>query len=152
MQVYLVGADGDILKEFPLTVTGAEYNFVIDRPGGTISFRGTTITQLERDAIILFPEFDCEIMEEVYTLGGFVATAHNTDKTILVGGYSYYRADANEYDYEWVMIDLAQGTYCMHSDDFSKGNFIVGITDPDTDLVSVIDAFLNWGTIPDLQI
>lgn len=151
MQGYLVREDGKILKEFPLTATGAEYNFGIDRPGGTISIHGTTVAQVERDAIILFPEIDCEIMEEVYTFGDFIAIRHNTDKSILVGGYDYYRADTNGNGYEWVMIDLAKGTYCMRSDDFSKGNFIVGITDPDTDLLSVIDAFLNWGTIPDLQ-
>ena len=151
MQGYLVSADGRILREFPLSVTGKEYNFIIDRPGGTISFRGTTLTQLERDAIILVPEFDCEIMEEEYTFGTFVDTVHNADKTIVIGSYDYYSAFTNSPSAETAMLDLAKGTYCMRSDGFSKGNFIVGITDPDTDLTAVIDAFLNWGTIPDLQ-
>ena len=53
MRGFIVRADGEILEEFTFTITGKDYNFIIDPPGGEISFSGDRLTTLERDAVVL---------------------------------------------------------------------------------------------------
>ena len=58
MQGYIVSTDGKILEEFTFTITGQDYNFIIDPKGGEITVTGDQLTVLERDALIFWFEWN----------------------------------------------------------------------------------------------
>ena len=68
MYGYIINRDGQIIEQFTFNITGKEYDFIIDPPGGEISFRGDTLE-------------NCRMMLSSCTLTG---TRTRSQKTILL--------------------------------------------------------------------
>lgn len=148
---YIIRPDGQILEEFTFTITGKEYDFIIDPPGGTISFEGEKLVQLERDAFILYFDWNNAAIAKEYAWGHFDGDYHPTDPRYVLGTLSYCSRATNGYHFETGMLDLDNGAFCMYADDLLEDAFIVGVSEPDADPIAVLESYLEFVKIPNLQ-
>lgn len=148
---YIIRPDGQILEEFTFTITGKEYDFIIDPPGGTIGFSGEKLTQLERDAFILYFDWNSPTLTKNYSSGHYDGDYHPTEPRYVLGTLSYYSGTTNLYHRETGMLDLENGAFCMYADDLIENAFIVGVSDPDADPMAALEPYLKYVKIPDLQ-
>ena len=150
MRGFIVRADGEILEEFDFTITGKDYNFIIDPPGGEISLGGNELAVLERDAIVLYFDWGSSSIAKKGISGHFTDYVHPTDTQIL-GALNYFDPSSNSYELDSGMFDSEKGNFCIYSDVLADSAFIVGVSDPDTDPMTVIDGYLDLVHIPELE-
>ena len=150
MRGFIVRADGEILEEFDFTITGKDYNFIIDPPGGEISFNGDQLTTLERDAVVLTFDWGTSSIAKKGISGHFTDYVHPTDTQIL-GALNYFDPSSNSYELDSGMFDSEKGNFCIYSDVLADNAFIVGVSDPETDPTTVIDGYLDLVHIPELE-
>ena len=150
MRGFIVRADGEILEEFDFTITGKDYNFIIDPPGGEISFSGDRLTTLERDAVVLTFDWGTSSVAKKGISGHFTDYVHPTDTQIL-GALNYFDPSSNSYELDSGMFDSEKGNFCIYSDVLAGNAFIVGVSDPETDPMTVVDGYLDLVHIPELE-
>ena len=150
MHGFIVRPDGEILEEFDFTITGKDYNFIIDPPGGLISFGGDELAELERDAIVLYFDWGTSSIAKKGISGHFTDYVHPTDTQIL-GALNYFDPSSNSYELDSGMFDSENGNFCVYTDVLAYNAFIVGVSDPDADPVTVIDGYLDLVHIPELE-
>lgn len=150
MRGYIVRPDGEILEEFDFTITGKDYNFIIDPPGGEISFSGDQLITLERDAVVLTFDWGTSSVDKKCLSGHFTDDLRITDAQIL-GTLAYYAPVSNSYEWASGMFDSENEFFCIYSDVLADNAFIVGISDPDADPMTVIDGYLDLVHIPELE-
>lgn len=150
MQGFIVRPDGEILEEFDFTITGKDYNFIIDPPGGLISFGGNELAVLERDAIVLYFDWGSSSIAKKGISGHFTDDYRHTD-TQMHGMLSYYDPSSNSYEWDPGMFDTNSGNFCVYTDVLADNAFIVGVSDPDVDPMTVVDGYLDLVHIPELE-
>lgn len=150
MRGFIVRADGEILEEFDFTIIGKDYNFIIDPPGGEISFSGDQLTTLERDAVVLTFDWGTSTVAKKGISGHFTDYVHPTDTQIL-GALNYFDPSSNSYELDSGMFDSEKGNFCIYSDVLADSAFIVGVSDPDADPMTVVDGYLDLVHIPELE-
>ena len=150
MQGYIVSTDGEILEEFTFTITGKEYNFIIDPPGGLISFAGNELAQLERDAFILNFDWGTSSIAKKGISMHFTDSFRLTD-TQIFGALEYFDPVSNGYEWDTGMFDAEHGNLCIYTKALADNAFIVGVSDPKTDPNAVIDGYLDLIHIPELE-
>lgn len=150
MRGFIVRADGEILEEFDFTITGKDYNFIIDPPGGEIGFDGNELAVLERDAIVLTFDWGTSTVAKKGISGHFTDYVHPTDTQIL-GALNYFDPSSNSYELDSGMFDSENEFFCIYSDVLADNAFIVGVSDPETDPMTVVDGYLDLVHIPELE-
>lgn len=150
MRGFIVSADGEIQEEFDFTVTCKEYNFIIDPPGGLISFGDNELAVLERDAIVLYFDWGSSSIAKKGISGHFTDDYRHTD-TQMHGMLSYYDPSSNSYEWDSGMFDTDSGNFCVYTDVLADNAFIIGVSDPDADPMTVIDGYLDLVHIPELE-
>ena len=153
MRGFIVSADGEIREEFDFTVTCKEYNFIIDPPGGSISFSGNKLVELERDAFVLYFDWGTSSIAKKCYFGHFTDSFRVTD-TKMIGSLMYYDSKSNSSALDSGFFDAEYGTICIHTDVLASNAFIVGTTDPQVDPNALIQSYkhhLGDPTIDKLQ-
>ena len=150
MRGFIVSADGEIQEEFDFTVTCKEYNFIIDPPGGSISFAGNELAQLERDAFILNFDWGTSSIAKKGISMHFTDSFRLTD-TQIFGALDYFDPVSNGYEWDTGMFDSEHGNLCIYTKTLADNAFIVGVSDPKTDPNAVIDGYLDLIHIPELE-
>ena len=153
MRGFIVSADGEIQEEFDFTVTCKEYNFIIDPPGGSISFSGNKLVELERDAFVLYFDWGTSSIAKRCLFGHFTDSFRITD-TKMIGSLMYYDSKSNSSALDSGFFDAEYGTICIHTDVLASNAFIVGTTDPQVDPNALIQSYkhhLGDPTIDKLQ-
>lgn len=150
MRGFIVSADGEIQEEFDFTVTCKEYNFIIDPPGGLISFAGNELAQLERDAFILNFDWGTSSIAKKGISMHFTDSFRLTD-TQIFGALDYFDPVSNGYEWDTGMFDAEHGNLCIYTKALADNAFIVGVSDPDADPMTVIDGYLDLVHIPELE-
>ena len=150
MRGFIVRADGEILEEFDFTITGKDYIFIIDPPGGEISFSGDQLITLERDAVVLTFDWGTSSVAKKGISGHFTDYVHPTDTQIL-GSLNYYDPSSNSYELDSGMFDSEKGNFCIYSDVLADNAFIIGVSDPDADPMTVLNGYLDLVHIPELE-
>lgn len=151
MYGYIINRDGQIIEQFTFNITGKEYDFIIDPPGGEISFRGDTLEKLQDDAFILYFDWNSDTIAKNYTFGSYTGNYHPADPRYVTGSLSYYSDTANSSHFEFGMLDLEDGTFCMYADELVKDAFIVGVTDPHADPMAAVKAYHEHAGVPNTQ-
>lgn len=150
MDGYVIASDGKVLEEFALIVYGKEYDFIIDPPGGSISFSGNELKKLQRDATILYFHWgDSQLAQECMS-AHFIDEVHLSDQ-ILTGLVSYYNSETNHPGWASAKIDLSSGNFYMYDQDLMDGAFIIGVSDPEADSLTVIDIFREYISMPETE-
>lgn len=150
MRGFIVSADGEIQEEFDFAVTCKEYNFIIDPPGGLISFVGNELAQLERDAFILNFDWGTSSIAKKGISMHFTDSFRLTD-TQIFGALDYFDPVSNGYEWDTGMFDAEHGNLCIYTKALADNAFIVGVSDPKTDPNAVIDGYLDLIHIPELE-
>ena len=150
MRGFIVRADGEILEEFDFTITGKDYNFIIDPPGGSISFAGNELAQLERDAFVLNFDWGTSSIAKKGISMHFTDSFRLTD-TQIFGALDYFDPVSNGYEWDTGMFDSEHGNLCIYTKTLADNAFIVGVSDPKTDPNAVIDGYLGLIHIPELE-
>lgn len=140
MQGYIVRPDGEILEEFNFTITGKDYNFILDYPGGEVHFSGNTLKKLTRDAIVLYPHWDSSRINEDFAYGHFNGS-YSPDSSRHIYGTLMYIGDVSAWNTGTFILDTEAGTFCMYAEDLAYDAFIVGVPTAETDLMPVIQYF-----------
>ena len=150
MRGFIVRPDGEILEKFDFTITGKDYNFIIDPPGGLISFAGNELAQLERDAFILNFDWGTSSIAKKGISMHFTDSFRLTD-TQIFGALDYFDPVSNGYEWDTGMFDSEHGNLCIYTKTLADNAFIVGVSDPDADPMTVIDGYLDLVHIPELE-
>ena len=150
MRGFIVRPDGEILEEFDFTITGKDYNFIIDPPGGLISFAGNELAQLERDAFILNFDWGTSSIAKKGISMHFTDSFRLTD-TQIFGALDYFDPSSNSYEWDSGMFDTDSGNFCVYSDVLADNAFIIGVSDPGADPITVLDGYLDLVHIPELE-
>lgn len=148
---YIIRPDGQILEEFTFTVTGKEYNFIIDPPGGTISFSGEKLTQLEEDAFILTFDWNSYTITRNYTFGHYIGDYFLIDPRYVYGSLTFFNGDAHSSCFGTGMLDLENESFCIYADGLIENAYILGVSDPEADPMAVLEPYLEYIKIPDLH-
>ena len=150
MRGFIVSVDGEIQEEFDFTITGKDYNFIIDPPGGSISFAGNELAQLERDAFVLNFDWGTSSIAKKGISMHFTDSFRLTD-TQIFGALDYFDPVSNGYEWDTGMFDSEHGNLCIYTKTLADNAFIVGVSDPDADPMTVIDGYLDLVHIPELE-
>ena len=147
MRGFIISPDGEVLEEFPFTMYGKEYNFIIDRPGGGVRFTGGQEHHVTRDAFVLrFDWGDASFAPNCKL--EYMLDFHRRENTQMFTVLDYYDPTTNESYSEGGLLDLEDKTLCIYADHLVDDAFIVGLTDPEGDPHAVIDTFLKHRKIP----
>lgn len=147
MNGFIISPDGEVLEEFPFTMYGTEYDFIIDRSGGVVSFTGGQEHHVERDAFVLRFDWGDASFAPNCMYAHMIDHFRLTDSQMFTT-LSYYDPTTNESHFESGLLDLEDETLCMYADHLVDNAFIVGLTDPEDDPYAVIDTFLKHHKIP----
>lgn len=151
MYGYIINRDGQIIEEFTFQITGKEYDFIIDPPGGEISFSGDTLKKIQEDAFILHFDWNSDTISKNYTSGSYIGYDRSSGSRYVMGTLSYYSGIANRSHFEYGMLDLEDSTFCMYADDLVNGAYIVGVTDPNADPMAAVKAYQEHAGVPNTQ-
>ena len=151
MHGYVIQPDGQIVEEFTFKVTGKEYNFIIDPPGGEIQMAGDKLVKLERDAFIMSFDWDSATFSGNYRSGNYTGDYHRTDHRYVYGTLHYYSGTTNSSHLEPGVLDLEDGVFCMYADELVDHCFIVGVSDLDTDPLAVMEYYRSTFPIKESQ-
>ena len=146
MNGFIISPEGEILEEFPFIMHGKEYDFVIDRPGGGISFAGDQEHHVTKDAFVLRFDWGDASFSPNCMYAHMVDAFRRTD-TQMFTTLDYYDPTMNQSQVAG-MLDLDDETLCIYADHLVDNAFIVGLTDPEGDPHAVIDTFLKHNRIP----
>ena len=151
MTGYIIQPDGEIVDQFTFSISGKEYDFIIDGlKSGRITFSGDKLTELGKDAFILHFDWGSAMFSH-YTFGYYWGDYAPMNNQLVDGSLCYYDGIANASYFETGMFDLENGTYCMYARNLVENAFIVGTSDPNTDPLEVIASFQQRVKIPELQ-
>ena len=150
MDGYVIAPDGKVLEEFALIVYGKEYDFIIDPPGGSISFSGNELKKLQGDATILYFHWGDSQLAQECMYAHFIDQVHLSDQ-ILTGPVPYYNSEAKLSGCASAHIDLSSGNFYMYDQDLMDGAFIIGVSDPEADPLTVIDIFREYISMPETE-
>lgn len=150
MNGFIISPDGEVLEEFTFTMYGKEYDFIIDRSGGGVRFTGGQEHHVTKDAFVLRFEWgdasfspDCKLE--------YMLDSHRLGDTQMFTVLNYYDPTTNESHFESGLLDLENETLCIYAEHLVNKAFIVGLTDPEDDPHSVIEAYQKATRIPDLE-
>ena len=150
MRGFIVSADGEIQEEFDFTITGKDYNFIIDPPGSLVSFGDNEVAVLERDAIVLYFDWGTSSIAKKGISMHFTDSFRLAD-TQIFGALDYFDPVSNGYEWDTGMFDAEHGNLCIYTKALADNAFIVGVSDPKTDPNAVIDGYLDLIHIPELE-
>ncbi len=150
MNGFIISPDGEVLEEFPFTMYGKEYDFIIDRPGGGIRFTGGQEHHVTRDAFVLRFDWGDASFAPNCKLEYMLDASRLTD-TRMFTVLDYYDPTTNESHFESGLLDLEDKTLCIYADHLVNNAFIVGLADQEVDPHAVIEAFRKVHRIPDLE-
>lgn len=149
MTGYIIQPNGEIMEQFTFSITGKEYDFIIDGlKSGRISFSGNKLREIGRDAFILHFDWDSATFSKRYTFGTYTGDYHLSNDQLVHGSLCYYNGLANDIYYETGILDLENGTFCMYADDLVGNAFIVGTSDPNDDPMEVIERYQEFVKAP----
>lgn len=150
MHGYIVHTDGRILEEFDFTVTGKEYEFMIDRPGGGTHFTGNKLTGVSIDTTILYPQWDAYTFTSLadWYYMQFPDT-QELNNSCHMGFLHFFKADASRTGADSVLLDMDNGTLCVYAKQLMGNAFIVGVTEEQTTPESVIAAYRELILLPE---
>lgn len=151
MYGYIIRPDGQIMEEFTFTISGKKYDFIIDPPGGEISFSGDTLVKIQDDAFILYFDWNSDTISENYTFGNYTARYLSENRRYITGALSYYCGKTNSPHLEPGMLDLEGSTFCMYATNLVNGAYIVGVTGPNADPMAAIKAYQEHAGVPNTQ-
>lgn len=158
MRGFVISADGEILEEFTMTATGNEYDFIIDRPNGEVSFVGNTPDRVTQDTLYLDIDWGSSTMLKNTTPGLFTRYFTIPRTQLIVGDVLSYSSATEKMEREYGIFDSQRGIFYMHADALADGVFIIGITNPDADPLvvlksnqSVEDLLQRLGLLPSTE-
>ena len=143
MRGFVISADGEILEEFTITATGKEYDFILDRPNGEISFIGNTPKEVTKDSYYLDIDWSSSTILNGNSSGLFTRDFTLPNRQVVVGDILYTNSATGMMECEYGIFDSQRGIFYMHTDALIDGVFIIGITDPDTNPLTVLKAYQN---------
>lgn len=150
MHGYIIQPDGQIVEQFPFTVTYKDYDFIIDPPGQSIQFAGDKLTKIERDAFLIYFNFDSAPFAKNFEPTGCVGNSHPKQPQILFGSIDSYNPNKDQFDNGVTMLNLEDGSCCMYMEGLLENAFVVGISNSDTDPADVLEYFVNHVKSPNL--
>lgn len=143
MRGFVISADGEILEEFTMRATGKEYDFILDRPNGDISFVGNTPNEVTKDSFYLDIDWSSSTMLKDTSSGLFTRDFTLPNRPVIVGDILYNSSATETTEREYGIFDSERGIFYMHADVLVDGVFIIGITDPNTDPLDVLKSYQN---------
>ena len=141
MRGFVISADGEILEEFTMRAAGEEYDFILDRPNGKVSFVGNTPERVAKDTLYLDIDWSSSTILKDTTPGLFTRDFTIPHRPVIVGDILYASSATGMMEREYGIFDSQRGVFYMHADTLADDVFIIGITDPDTDPLIVLEAF-----------
>lgn len=150
MTGYIIQSDGEVIERFNFTITGKEYDFIIDGlKSGRLSFSGDKLTEIGMDAFVMYFDWDSATFSEKYTFGHYVGDYHPENARFVIGELNYYNGAANDSYFETGMLDLENSTFCMYADNLVEDAFIVGVSDLNTDPLTVMECYRKLVKVPE---
>ena len=141
MRGFVISADGEILEEFTMRAAGKEYDFILDRPNGEISFVGNTPERVAKDTLYLDIDWSSSTILKDTTPGLFTRDFTIPHRPVIAGDILYASSATGMMEREYGIFDSQRGVFYMHADTLADDVFIIGITDPDTDPLIVLESF-----------
>ena len=141
MRGFVISADGEILEEFTMRAAGEEYDFILDRPNGKVSFVGNTPERVAKDTLYLDIDWSSSTILKDTTPGLFTRDFTIPHRPVIVGDILYASSATGMMEREYGIFDSQRGIFYMHADTIADDIFIIGITDPDTDPLIVLESF-----------
>lgn len=141
MRGFVISADGEILEEFTMTATGEEYDFIIDRPNGEVSFVGNTPERVTKDTFYLDIDWSSSTMLKDTSPGLFTRDFTIPHRPVMVGDVLFCSSATEKMEREYGIFDSQRGIFYLHADALAEDVFIIGITDPDTDPLVVLKSY-----------
>ena len=141
MRGFVISADGEILEEFTMRAAGEEYDFILDRPNGKVSFVGNTPERVTKDSFYLDIDWSSSTILKDTTPGLFTRDFTIPHRPVIVGDILYASSATGMMEREYGIFDSQRGVFYMHADTLADDVFIIGITDPDTDPLIVLESF-----------
>lgn len=141
MRGFVISADGQILEEFTMTATGKEYDFIIDRPNGDVTFSGNAPARVEKDTFYLDVDWSSSTILKNASSGLFTRDFCIPHTRITLGYIYYYSSTAGRMEREYGIFDPGQGVFYLYADELADNVFVLGITDPDADPLSVLKTY-----------
>ena len=158
MRGFVISADGEILEEFTMRAAGEEYDFILDRPNGKVSFIGNTPNQVTKDSFYLDIDWSSSTILKDTTPGLFTRDFTIPHRPVIVGDILYASSATGMMEREYGIFDSDRGVFYMHADGLAEDIYIIGITDPDTDplvvlksIQSVEDLLQGLGLLPSTE-
>ena len=143
MRGFVISADGEILEEFTITATGKEYDFILDRPNGEISFIGNTPKEVTKDSYYLDIDWSSSTILNGNSSGLFTRDFTLPHRPVIVGDILYSSSATGMMEREYGIFDSDRGVFYMHTDTLADDVFIIGITNPNTNPSSVLKTYQN---------
>lgn len=141
MRGFVISADGEILEEFTMRAAGEEYDFILDRPNGKVSFVGNTPERVAKDTLYLDIDWSSSTILKDTTPGLFTRDFTIPHRPVMVGDILYASSATGMMEREYGIFDSQRGVFYMHADTLADDVFIIGITDPDTDPLVVLKSY-----------
>ena len=141
MRGFVISADGEILEEFTLRATGKEYDFIIDRPNGEISFVGNTPEQVTKDAFYLSIDWSSSTILKDTAPGLFTKDFTLPNRPVIVGDLLSYGSATGIMERKYGIFDSQRGLFYLHADTLAEDVFIIGITDSKADPLVVLKSY-----------
>lgn len=141
MRGFIISTDGQILEEFNMTANGKEYDFIIDRPDGQVSFAGNTPQQVEMDTYYLDIQWDSPTISKNGTSGLFTRDFIIPNTQFILGNIDFVNRDTGLFERQYALFDSGSGVFYMYADELAENAFILGITDPDDDPLEILTRY-----------
>ena len=138
MRGFVISADGEILEEFTMRAAGKEYDFILDRPNGGISFVGNTPEQVTKDSFYLDIDWSSSTILKDTTPGLFTKDFTIPHTQFILGDVLSYSSVTEKMEREYGIFDSKRGVFYLYADEFAEGVIILGVTDPDADPLDVL--------------
>ena len=143
MRGFVISADGEILEEFTMRAAGKEYDFILDRPNGEISFIGNTPKEVTKDSYYLDIDWSSSTILSSNSSGLFTRDFTIPNRQVVVGDILYASSATGMTEREYGIFDSQRGVFYMHADTLADDVFIIGITNPNTNPSTVLKAYQN---------
>lgn len=150
MHGYIIQADGQIVEQFPFSITCKDYSFIIDPPGESIEFAGDKLTKIERDAFLIYFNFDSAPFSENFESGHSVGKYEPERSEYVFGSLIFNTPLSTPDKFGATILNLEDGSFCMYAEDLVENCFIVGVSDPDTDPLAVMEYYRRTHHTPKL--
>lgn len=141
MRGFVISADGEILEEFTMRAAGEEYDFILDRPNGKVSFVGNTPERVAKDTLYLDIDWSSSTILKGTTPGLFTKDFTIPHRPVIVGDVLSCSSATEKMEREYGIFDSQRGIFYLYADALAEDIFIIGITDPDTDPLVVLKSY-----------